>query len=512
MESPVRHQRRRWERKRGRTARELLETERAYVEELELITKFYDEVFRARCGNMKLAQEGICGTIPSIVKVNRSLLMSLERNVIPSGFHNFSQYLHLYKKHGDCIGATQQAVQIQIKKKKSFSRFMKLQESRPELQGRTLEKLLELPLQRVMRYRHYLQDLLENTFPGSSDSAHLNGALLAVTDVCDHIENLQQLKENDQQLRRVQGLLKGRRIRILSPGRLFIRDGWLSLVPPSGEDVKHRMLFLFSDVLLVTAPCHPLHPVNAHKFCCRGVYPLRECQVEKVLGHTQSQGGLLSKENVSSTDLHCRFKGIEESKLSVNRKIVREYLANINEFKSPGPDELHPRVLKEIVEEILEPLSIIFENSWRTGEVPEDWRRANVVPIFKKGKKVDPGNYRPLSFRREKLLFMSSNQQEMNGWYESLVMAVRKLHTENCRQTRTEAAQRHQPIMTEIQKVPAARAPKRHHVDSPVPILRPSVSLEDPSCKRLKTSERLEEDCSQAAMSDEGSGWKCVIF
>ncbi|XP_073510800.1 uncharacterized protein [Phyllobates terribilis] len=103
------------------------------------------------------------------------------------------------------------------------------------------------------------------------------------------------------------------------------------------------------------------------------------------------------KENVTSTDLHCPFKGIEESKLSVNRKIVREYLANINEFKSPGPDELHPRVLKEIVEEILEPLSIIFENSWRTGEVPEDWRRANVVPIFKKGKKVDPGNYRPIS-------------------------------------------------------------------------------------------------------------------
>ncbi|XP_073537645.1 uncharacterized protein [Phyllobates terribilis] len=103
------------------------------------------------------------------------------------------------------------------------------------------------------------------------------------------------------------------------------------------------------------------------------------------------------KENVTSTDLHCPFKGIEESKLSVNRKIVREYLANINEFKSPGPDELHPRVLKEIVEEILEPLSIIFENSWRTGEVPEDWRRANVVPIFKKGKKVDPGNYRPVS-------------------------------------------------------------------------------------------------------------------
>ncbi|CAJ0926967.1 unnamed protein product [Ranitomeya imitator] len=89
-------------------------------------------------------------------------------------------------------------------------------------------------------------------------------------------------------------------------------------------------------------------------------------------------------------------EGIEESRISININIVRKHLANINEFKSPGPDELHPRVLKEIAEEIFEPLSIIFENSWRTEEVPEDWRRANVVPIFKKGKKVDSGNYRPL--------------------------------------------------------------------------------------------------------------------
>ena len=31
------------------------------------------------------------------------------------------------------------------------------------------------------------------------------------------------------------------------------------------------------------------------------------------------------------------------------------------------------------------------------GEVPEDWRKANVTPLFKKGKKEDPGNYRPVS-------------------------------------------------------------------------------------------------------------------
>ncbi|CAM5127811.1 unnamed protein product [Eretmochelys imbricata] len=62
-----------------------------------------------------------------------------------------------------------------------------------------------------------------------------------------------------------------------------------------------------------------------------------------------------------------------------------------------GPDALHPRVLKEWADMIAEPLAIIFENSWRSGEVPDDWKKANVVPIFKKGKKEDPGNYMPVS-------------------------------------------------------------------------------------------------------------------
>jgi len=54
-------------------------------------------------------------------------------------------------------------------------------------------------------------------------------------------------------------------------------------------------------------------------------------------------------------------------------------------------------VLRELSDVIAEPLSIIFERSWRTGEVPKDWRKVNVTPIFKKGKKEDTGNYRPVS-------------------------------------------------------------------------------------------------------------------
>jgi len=62
-----------------------------------------------------------------------------------------------------------------------------------------------------------------------------------------------------------------------------------------------------------------------------------------------------------------------------------------------GPDGIHPRVTREMAEELAKPLSIIYQHFWLTKAVPDYWRITSVTPIYQKGWKEDPGNYRPVS-------------------------------------------------------------------------------------------------------------------
>ena len=108
---------------------------------------------------------------------------------------------------------------------------------------------------------------------------------------------------------------------------------------------------------------------------------------------------VFTKEDVDSvpvgTNNTAPTVGIND--IEITEDMVKKKLSALRQDNAGGADNLLPRLLMQIQNEISHPLWILFQKSLQEGAVPEDWKRANVTPIFKKGSRWLPENYRPVS-------------------------------------------------------------------------------------------------------------------
>jgi hypothetical protein len=83
--------------------------------------------------------------------------------------------------------------------------------------------------------------------------------------------------------------------------------------------------------------------------------------------------------------------------IQVTEKDVTDILSTINVKKAYGPDNVSPRLIKEAGLSIVKVLTRIFNHSLSKGIFPSLWKKANVLPIFKKAEQFFANNYRPIS-------------------------------------------------------------------------------------------------------------------
>ena len=76
---------------------------------------------------------------------------------------------------------------------------------------------------------------------------------------------------------------------------------------------------------------------------------------------------------------------------------IIDIVSHFNINKSAGPDSIGPKLLKRVVNELVDPLQFIYNLSFSTASVPSKLKISKVIPVYKKGVAEDPCNYRPIS-------------------------------------------------------------------------------------------------------------------
>ena len=96
------------------------------------------------------------------------------------------------------------------------------------------------------------------------------------------------------------------------------------------------------------------------------------------------------------------------SDVYISEEVVFHKLCNLKPYKSPGLDSLYSYILKACASHLTEPLCILFKQSLKTGHIPNGWKCANITPVFKKGSKSKPSNYRSISLTSQVVKILES--------------------------------------------------------------------------------------------------------
>jgi len=144
--------------------------------------------------------------------------------------------------------------------------------------------------------------------------------------------------------------------------------------------------------------------VKAKRCDSSGVAPLRQNGI--TYSDAKTKANILNNQFVSvfsketgSVNTTCLAGGPhpEMDPIQISVTGISKLLRHLHSHKATGPDGIPTHLLKITADEVAGVLQLIFQASLTQGCVPSDWKKAHIVPVFKKGDRANPANYRPIS-------------------------------------------------------------------------------------------------------------------
>jgi len=249
--------------------REIVHTERAYLQSLNLLVNQYELPLRDLVQRKKMSLKvnvisELFDPVRMILEVNTPFLQTLERELQPfldapgnDEIPSFSKLLIQAATHFDVYGkyvvlypdALEKMLAL-IEKKSKLRNFF--QSAATSCAGLTVEALLIMPIQRIPRYILLLRELAKNTSEDDPEFALLDGATECVKKVADLLNEAKRAAERHEELIEIDKATFDPKIpNLVLRGRFLVKRGPVQQIERNRKDVCDRIMFAFNDMLVI---------------------------------------------------------------------------------------------------------------------------------------------------------------------------------------------------------------------------------------------------------------------
>jgi ribonuclease P/MRP protein subunit RPP40 len=205
---------------------------------------------------------------------------------------------------------------------------------------------------------------------------------------------VKKVKRKHNLFRRYRDINNGKYIEAVREAKIEIKRAKLNFEKKLAANIKKDNKSFYAYARRRASNCANVGPLLGTS----GVLKSNPAEIAEELNNYFSS--VFTREDLSdlpSCDGSFSGEQVRLEDIIITEEAVSAKLGKLRPDKATGADDISPRLLTEIHEVVCHPLTLIFQKSLHCGEVPRDWKLANVSPIYKKDKHSEPSNYRPIS-------------------------------------------------------------------------------------------------------------------